>query len=244
LSLGKMLLKMLFPPRCPFCREILGGISWEKVDYPDWVRKESASGVICSRCAVSLPWIVMGCPRCAAEQMGRVDCSCSVYDYAFDNCCAVGRYTGKVRKALHLFKYQQKQWLAEPLGRLLSWKLSSLDWAGTIEAVVPIPLTPHRQRRRGYNQAALLAGVVGRELGVPLLDILQRVRETESQAGLKREKRWENMRDAFRCRGETGRYGHLLLIDDILTTGATAHQAASVIKTGVAESVSVAVFAR
>lgn len=187
----------------------------------------------------------MGCPRCARELLGKVYCSCSKYAYAFDNCCAVGRYSGEVRKTMHSFKYQQKQWLAEPLGSLLSWKLSSLGWAGTVEAVVPIPLSPRRLDMRGYNQAALLARVVGRELGIPVLDILQRIKETESQTGLGREGRWGNLKGAFRRReGEEKSYGHLLLIDDILTTGATAHEAALVLKDGIAGRVSVAVFAR
>jgi ComF family protein len=243
-SLGTLLLKLLFPPRCPFCREVLRGTPPEGEDYPGWVKEEMAPEIICGRCAAFLPWIVMGCPRCAGELLGKVGCSCSKYDYAFDNCCAVGRYTGEVRKTLHSFKYHQKQWLSEPLGRLLSWKLSSLCWAASIEAIVPIPLSPRRLGTRGYNQAALLARVVGRELGVPVLDILQRVKETESQTGLKREKRWENLKGAFRCREGGKSYGHLLLLDDILTTGATAHEAALALKDGVDARVSVAVFAR
>ncbi len=247
MSLGTQLLKILFPPRCPFCREILRGPFPEGAVGPDWMPGERAAEVICGRCAALLPWIAQGCPGCAREFYGRVSCSCWKYDYAFDHCCAVGHYAGEIRKALHALKYHQKQWLAEPLGKLLSWKLASYAWAGSLEAVVPIPLSARRQKTRGYNQAALLAKVVGRELGLPVLDILGRVKETESQTGLGRAGRWKNLQGAFRCReGKKGKksYDHLLIVDDILTTGATAHGAALVLKGAAARRVSVAVFAR
>lgn len=239
-----MLLRMFFPPRCPFCREILKGYPVEDGAYPVWAKREVIPELLCRRCASELPWLKDCCPRCARELEGKGTCSCRKEKYAFENCCAVGRYTGDVREALHFFKYRQKKWLAEPLGKLLSWKLASLSWAGSIEAVVPVPLTPRRQAERGYNQAALLAGVVGKETGVPVLNILERVKETESQTGMKRDRRWENLKGAFRCQKGGQRYGHLLLIDDVLTTGATAHEAACALKDGVAERVSVAVFAR
>ena len=238
------LLKLFFPPRCPFCREILKGTFQEDAVYPGWIKEEIIPEIVCGRCASTLPWIVQGCPGCARELLGKMSCSCWKDDYAFDGCCAVGHYRTGIRKALHSFKYHRKEWLAEPLGRLLSWKLSSLDWTASVEAIVPIPLSSRRMGARGYNQAALLARVVGRELGIPVLHLLQRVRETESQTGLGREKRWENLQGAFRCQRGGKSYGHLLLLDDILTTGATAHEAALALKNGMAGRVSVAVFAR
>ena len=173
---------------------------------------------------------------------GKGTCSCRKEKYAFEiaaRWAVIREMSGK-----HSTFKPPKKWLAEPLGKLLSWKLASLSWAGSIEAVVPVPLTPRRQAERGYNQAALLAGVVGKETGVPVLNILERVKETESQTGMKRDRRWENLKGAFRCQKGGQRYGHLLLIDDVLTTGATAHEAACALKDGVAERVSGAVFAR
>ena len=225
MSLGNMLLKLFFPPRCPFCQEILKGFSPEDGAYPVWAKKEAIPEVICSRCAAGLPWLKKSCPRCARELDGFANCSCRKYEYAFDNCCAVGRYTGEVREILHAFKYHQKQWLSEPLGRLLSWKLASLSWICSVEAVVPVPLAPGRITVRGYNQATLLARVVGRELGVPVLEILERVKETKSQTSMRREKRWENLQGAFRCQ-EGGKVTATASSDDVLTTGATAHEAA------------------
>jgi len=238
------ILKMFFPPRCPFCRKILKGFPVEDGTYPVWAKKEAIPEVLCGRCASELPWLKDCCPRCGRELDGKGICSCREEKYAFENCCAVSRYTGEVREALRFFKYHQKKWLAEPLGKLLSWKLTSLNWARSIEAVVPIPLTPRRLAARGYNQAALLAEIVGKETGLPVLDVLERVKETESQTGMKREERWKNLQGAFRCRERGQKYGHLLLIDDILTTGATAHEAACALRNGVAGRVSVAVFAR
>lgn len=246
MSPGKTFLSLLFPTRCPFCREILGSFLPEEGTFPGWAKKESIPQVLCRKCAAELPWLQRSCPRCGRELEGIRNCSCRGYEFAFSNCCAVVGYRGKAREALHALKYRNKPWLSEPLGMLLSWKLASLSWISSVDAVVPVPLSHRRQVLRGYNQAALLAQVVARELSRPVLEILERVRETESQTGMDREKRWENLRGAFRCQKEWkgGGNSHLLLVDDVLTTGATAHEAARAIKSAAGEQVSVAVFAR
>ncbi len=246
MSLGKTLLSLLFPTRCPFCREILSRFLPEDGTFPCWAKKESIPEVLCRKCAADLPWLKKCCPRCARELEGIINCSCRGYEYAFDHCCAVVGYRGKAREALHALKYRNKPWLSEPLGMLLSWKLASLSWISSVDAVVPVPLSSRRRALRGYNQAALLAQVVAGELSIPVLEILERARETESQTGMDREKRWENLKGAFRCQTEWKGRGcsHLLLVDDVLTTGATAHEAARALKSAAAERVSVAVFAR
>ncbi len=244
MSVGKLFLNLLFPPRCPFCREILREFTPQKGAFPSWAKEKSIPKVLCRKCAEELPWLQKSCPRCACGLSEGKACFCRRYEYAFDSCCALGRYTGKMRETLHSLKYHNKRWLSEPLGKLLSWKLASLSWISSVDAVVPVPLAPQRRTVRGYNQAALLARVVGRELCVPVVDILERVRETESQTVLSREKRWENLQGAFRCQKEWEGGGHLLLVDDVLTTGATAHEAARALKAGAAQRVSVAVLAR
>ena len=134
--------------------------------------------------------------------------------------------------------------MAQPLGRLLSWKLTAQNWLSTVEGLVPVPLSPQRHSERNYNQAALLAGSIGKELHLPVLEILEKVRETESQTAMNREMRWANMQGVFRPLPGSSKYNHLLLVDDVFTTGATAHDAARALKTGPAARVSVAVIAR
>jgi ComF family protein len=107
-----------------------------------------------------------------------------------------------------------------------------------------VPLAPPRLRARGYNQASLLAGTVSRELGISVLPLLDRARDTASQTGLDRRQRWENMHGAFLCLKDNLEGKHILLVDDILTSGATAHAASLALKKGGAAVISVAAVAR
>lgn len=169
---------------------------------------------------------------------------CARKHFAFDDCCVLGNYSSSLRGAVHRFKYRRAQNLAEPLGRLLAARLSCMPWMESVELVVPVPLGSNRVRERGYNQSALLAGAVGRALGLPVEEPLQKARETRSQTGLSRGKRLENMRDAFLCRAELKKGAHILLLDDVLTSGATAHEASGALKKEGAGRVSLAVIAR
>ena len=89
-----------------------------------------------------------------------------------------------------------------------------------------------------------MAGVIGKELQLPVLEALVRVRDTGSQTGFNRTQRKKNLHGAFDCSQELKRGSHILLIDDVLTSGATAHEASCVLKNGGAGRVSVAVLAR
>jgi len=241
----RRLLDLLFPPRCPFCREIIQAYSGDGRAFPAWIDAESISEILCNRCAADLPWLKVCCPRCSRELTGKGYCSCGSDNYAFENCCALGRYTGYFRETLHFLKYHQKKWVSMPLGRLLSWKLATMSWISSVEGLVPIPISSRRRALRSYNQSDLLARAVGRELNLPVLEALEKVKETESQTGMSRAMRWANLRGTFRpLQGWKG-YSHLLIIDDVFTTGATAHEAASALKTmNPSLQVSIAVVAR
>ncbi len=156
----------------------------------------------------------------------------------------MGSYQGGLRKALHRFKYYGQKSLAGPLGLLLYGKIFRQPQFSAVQFLVPVPL--HRQRllQRGYNQSALLAGVVGKKLGLPVREALQRVKETQSQTGLNKEQRRENLQGAFHCRQRFPPGSRLLLIDDVLTSGATVQEASLVLKKAGAGKVSVAVLAR
>jgi predicted amidophosphoribosyltransferase len=93
-------------------------------------------------------------------------------------------------------------------------------------AVVPVPLHQSKLKERGFDQALLLARAVGSELGLPVQPVLQRVRSTPSQTKLGAEMRWQNVAGAFLALPGERVGGNLLLVDDLLTTGATAHNAA------------------
>lgn len=244
----KALLNLLYPPRCPFCGTLLsphdsGDIRLSPAGggSPSWVER-----LTCRRCAAELPWIKRSCPRCGTPlEEGESECRhCNIGVFSFQDCCALACYRGKIRETLHRFKYRGQKALAEPLGKLLAGKIAREPWSSSLEFLVPVPLSRQRLLQRGYNQASLLAGVLGRELGLPVKEILERVRETESQTGLNRSRRAENLYRAFRCCREVPAGSHVLLVDDVLTSGATAHEASRTLKEAGAGRISVAVVAR
>ncbi len=128
-------------------------------------------------------------------------------------------YGGPLADAVCRLKYQSRAELAPTLGMLLSH--AARPWAGLVDVVIPMPLHPRRLRSRGFNQAALLAKPVARNLGIPLdAGCLRRIRDTPEQAGLPRQQRTDNVTGAFRARIRPGAE-RVLLVDDVRTTGAT-----------------------
>ncbi len=141
-------------------------------------------------------------------------------------------HEGAARRALQRLKYGGAAALAAPLARqalpALTDLLAMLD--GDV-ALVPVPVHPERQRQRGYNQAALLAGELASRVGLPVRDILVRTRPTARQHGLNRAARLHNLRGAFGL-AEPPPRGTAVLVDDILTTSATLEACADVLRAG------------
>jgi len=128
-------------------------------------------------------------------------------------------------KFIHQFKYEGYFALAEPLARLMvtGWPA----WAEAIDLIVPISLHPKRQRQRGFNQSALLGRHLSRSLGLPFSEnALRRTRHTTPQIELGPEERADNMRGAFTAVPQQVMDQHVLLVDDVFTTGATMTAAA------------------
>lgn len=129
-------------------------------------------------------------------------------------------FEGPLREVVHQFKYRRVCRLAQPLGALLAAHLAA--WPLLADAVLPVPLHTQRLAERGFNQAEALAREVARVARLPLVgEGLDRVRATGQQARLDARERQENMRGAFRWQGRAAPPGRVLLVDDILTTGAT-----------------------
>jgi ComF family protein len=132
-------------------------------------------------------------------------------------------FTGVTRRALHALKYNDERRLAPPLGAAVARRWAHAGAAG--EALVPVPASPDRVRERGYDQAALIASEAGRQLRLPVLRVLERTRATAAQFDLDRAARATNLVDAFRVVDGDARAGiagqWLVLVDDVVTTGAT-----------------------
>jgi ComF family protein len=153
-------------------------------------------------------------------------------------------FSGAIRRAIHRFKYQRERARAEHLGALLVPLLRHLPPAASAPHLIPVPLAAARLRERGYNQAAELARVIAATGGLPLDAGLLRTRATRPQVGLDAAARRENVRDAFAWGGGPLPAPQLLLIDDVLTTGATADECAAVLKAAGARWVGLLAVAR
>ncbi|MGA2878279.1 MAG: ComF family protein [Bryobacteraceae bacterium] len=160
----------------------------------------------------------------------------------FDAAYSFGFYEDELRKLIHLFKYGRVQTLSGPLGRLL---VRALPREQSFDVIVPMPLHWRKRWQRGFNQAELLAREVGGRTHTPVANALRRVRNTASQAGLTSAKRRENVSGSFRARKRAALDGRsVLLIDDVMTTGATAASCARALKRGGARQVTLLTLAR
>jgi ComF family protein len=160
----------------------------------------------------------------------------------FDAAYSFGFYEDELRKLIHLFKYGRVQTLAAPLGRLLA---RALPREQSFDVIVPMPLHWRKRWQRGFNQADLLAREIGRRTHTPVRNALRRVRSTVSQAGLTSAKRRENVSGAFGTKNRKALDGlSVLLIDDVMTTGATAASCARALKRAGARQVTLLTLAR
>ncbi len=155
---------------------------------------------------------------------------------------AYGVFEEPLRELVHLFKYAGVTALARPLGRLLRL---AVPRDRRFDLIVPTPLHWRRRWTRGYNQAMLLARELAPALGLKPVNALRRTRATTAQAGLSRTARRANVAGAFLVRDASRIRGRrVLLVDDVMTTGATLRACAAALKRAGARSVSIAVLAR
>lgn len=133
-------------------------------------------------------------------------------------------YRGGLRGTLHRFKFQGRRALSEPLGRQMA-RIFPREEAGSLDGVTWVPMTAKSRRKRGYDQSCLLAKVVARELSLPCLSLLEKLRETGVQHSLSKTKRAQNIRNAYGAAPDAAGK-KILLVDDIVTTGATLAECA------------------
>jgi ComF family protein len=160
----------------------------------------------------------------------------------FDAAYCFGAYEGALRELIHLFKYSRMKPLAKTLAAHLA---SALPRDRAFDLVVPVPLHWRRQWQRGFNQSELLARRTARRCGIPMVNAVRRRRSTAAQAGLSNSRRRENVAGAFRVKRPRAVEGRrVLLIDDVMTTGATAAACSLALKRAGAKSVVLLALAR
>lgn len=207
---------------------------------------------ICWDCFSETPGIEPPfCARCGDPVAGSIEHSytcfaCARETPAFDKARSAVRYDGAVGNAVRSLKYNHALWLVEDLTVLLDNCLRSEYPEQTFDCVAAVPLYPPRRRARGFNQSALLGAALARRLHIPFDgNLLRRIRPTVSQTGLTAPQRAANVSSAFRigwfARPQRKR---ILLVDDVMTTGATVNACAATLKKGGAASVHVVTVAR
>jgi len=130
---------------------------------------------------------------------------------------------GLLQHLIHGLKYKDKKETGYYLGKRFGQSLQAADWVASLDMVIPVPLHPAKQAKRGYNQSMLIAEGMSEALHKPATDkILLRIRDTESQTNKTRAERMDNMAGAFKVKENAALAGkHVLICDDVLTTGAT-----------------------
>ena len=191
---------------------------------------------MCSQCGLPFENVF---PLHGAGTCGLCRRSATVFDWAR----GYGAYEGPLRQMIHLLKYEGMRPLARPLGIRL---FGLLQQAGPVDLIVPVPLDRSRLRGRGFNQSELLAKELSGASGIAMdAALLRRSRRTETQTGLSHAQRRQNVQGAFVLRRPQSLSGkRVALIDDVITTGATASACAAVLKRAGAERVVVIALAR
>ena len=175
----------------------------------------------------------MSCALPLPEGTANVLCGrCISRPPRFDYCYSLFRYEGDIIYLVHQLKFAEKISYARSLGEMLLLRLQA-EIKQTNEkpdCLLPVPLHNKRLRQRGFNQSIEIARVISRKLDIPIAyDVVKRERHTEAQASLNAKRRQKNISNAFRVSGKTS-YRHILVIDDVVTTGATVSELARVLK--------------
>ena len=191
------------------------------------------------------------CAVCSEPFDGALDgpfacANCSDRRFRFTSAVAAFRSRGLIRDLIHAFKYNGRFDLRHPLA---AWLAVGLDdprlHEPRIDALVPVPLHRRRKRERGFNQAQVLAELVGGQTGLPVENLLRRIRYTTTQTNFDRRQRIENLRGAFAVTPRVVvKDRNLVLVDDVFTTGSTADECALVLRQAGAASVRVLTIAR
>jgi ComF family protein len=230
--------------------------NWLKSEQQCLLCDEPADGnlAICSSCEAELPWLGGHCQVCALPlplplPVHGLSCgACLQRPPSFQRVEAPWRYAFPIDSLITRFKHQAKWPLGRLLGELLSQHLLHAFAEGLAkpDLLLPVPLANKRQRQRGFNQATLLAQWLSQELQLPLqTHWLQRLLDTPAQQQLDAATRKRNLRRAFALAPDSQVKGlHLALIDDVLTTGATAESLARLLLKAGAARVDVYCLAR
>lgn len=223
-----MLFKAILKQRCILCSSYQG----------------TALG-LCEPCLQALPWHQsLQCPQCGLVSSGQICGSCLAAPPSFDATHAVFTYDFPLDKLLQQYKYRETLQLSKTFSVLLEQKLKASQMDRKIDLVIPMPMHHKRLQERGFNQALEIARQLSNTTGLPLdYAACQRVKLTPPQASLPLKERSKNIRGAFHC-GTDLQGLNVVLIDDVMTTGASLDELAKTLKQAGAAHVECWVIAR
>lgn len=188
---------------------------------------------ICAWCRSQLPVVEHACLQCGRildEHIGTVCGQCLRHPPYVDHTIAPFHYAAPMAQMVCRLKFQQGLEYARLLGELMAEHLAGLT-SPLPQALIPVPLHPKRMRRRGFNQAMELARPISRQLQIPVdTQLCMRSRHTLEQSQLSIEDRKRNVRRAFALHHDANTYGHVAIIDDVVTTGQTVNELARLLK--------------
>jgi len=237
-SWWKNFLNLIYPLSCLICKSRLNPLSDKPLCAQCWEKLEFISPPFCRLCGRHLP---------AESQAQALICKdCQKSACSFKKARSVCIYDGIIKQCIHLFKYKAKLSLVEPLAKLM------VEFAGqyldlqTIDLILPVPLHKRKLRQRQFNQAGLLAAGLSRAYSKPMPDsLLLRIKSGPAQINLSQAQRLKNVRGAFRVKtGADIKDKNILLVDDVLTTKATANECAKMLLGAGAKSVEVLTLAQ
>src|SRR5258706_6639147 len=235
-GLTDLIFPLVFPDDCRVCGETLREVS----------RVPVCARCLCEPAPMVAEFFCVACRtpflnRFPLDESGR--CAlCRLGLSGFDAVYSYGSYEGSLRKLIHLFKYERIRPLARPFGEFLARALPREE---RFDLIVPMPLHWRRRWERGFNQAGLLAREIAGRWNVPMRNVARRTRATSPQAGLTNAKRRANVRGAFSVKRGSRLDGmRVLLVDDVLTTGASAGACARALKRAGASQVALLSLAR
>lgn len=224
MNLWERILTLIYPERCVFCDSVVG----------------AGDGFVCARCRREVKTagggVCLKCGRAFPEgdeyTVSRERCpDCERRMHSFDRGRSLYVYDRRVAKSIYRLKYGGRRRYALYYGRKLAECFGDQLTAWGASALVPVPIHPERLRKRGYNQAELIAGELSRITGVPMrTDLVARVKNTRPQKLLGAAQRDRNLKSAFKLCQFDVKLDSVVLVDDIYTTGSTVDEISALLK--------------
>ncbi|QGJ72271.1 Amidophosphoribosyltransferase [Planctomycetales bacterium 10988] len=240
--------ELFYPTYCLGCEAMLEEPTDEMALCPTCQEELNATArPYCTRCGLSLPGFNQleesEKPLFSANESGCIRCRSEKVPFAYH--FRLGIYQGLLRSLILQMKHDRSGQIAKTLAEA-AWQRQGITLQSLpLDVIVPIPMHWQRRWDRGLNAPEVIAETLGRRLNLPAKNILQRKRATTMQAQRSATQRAENVKGAFEVRPKTDLSGKsVLLVDDILTTGATCREAAKVLKRAGAKDTSVLVLGR